>query len=155
MKMRHGNFRGAAMFVLAMAIMLVISGCGAKSKDSGTEQGSTPENTSNVENPDSNIQEEGNGNVSDGAVTNDNKNNADDNSETGNAKDGVLPEEKIKELVLNDAGIAEKDAFFIKVRLEKDDGILVYDVEFYVGDKEYEYTVEPVSGKILEKDIDN
>lgn len=67
----------------------------------------------------------------------------------------VIPIEKAKEIALADAGYRESQVTMSRVRYEWDDGIQVYDVEFYYGGLEYEYSIDAKTGKILEKDIDD
>ena len=50
--------------------------------------------------------------------------------------------------------IALKDAIFLKVKLERENGRFQYDVEFYSGSSEYEYEIDAATGKILSADRD-
>lgn len=65
--------------------------------------------------------------------------------------------DKAKKIALGDAKLAEKDVTFVKVELELEDNRLVYDVEFYSGNVEYDYDIDAVSGAIVsaDKDIEN
>ena len=65
--------------------------------------------------------------------------------------------DKAKKIALGDAKLAEKDVTFVKVELELEDNRLVYDVEFYSGNIEYDYDIDAVSGAIVsaDKDIEN
>ena len=65
--------------------------------------------------------------------------------------------DKAKKIALGDAKLAEKDVTFVKVELELEDNRLVYDVEFYSGNVEYDYDIDAVSGTIVsaDKDIEN
>lgn len=65
--------------------------------------------------------------------------------------------DKSKKIALGDAKLAEKDVTFVKVELELEDNRLVYDVEFYSGNVEYDYDIDAVSGAIVsaDKDIEN
>ena len=65
--------------------------------------------------------------------------------------------DKAKRIALGDAKLAEKDVTFVKVELEFEDNRLVYDVEFYSGNVEYDYDIDAVSGAIVsaDKDIEN
>lgn len=65
--------------------------------------------------------------------------------------------DKAKKIALEDAKLAEKDVTFVKVELEFEDNRLVYDVEFYSGNVEYDYDIDAVSGAIVsaDKDIEN
>ena len=65
--------------------------------------------------------------------------------------------DKAKKIALGDAKLAEKDVTFVKVELELENNRLVYDVEFYSGNVEYDYDIDAVSGAIVsaDKDIEN
>ncbi len=60
-------------------------------------------------------------------------------------------------IALNHAGIKRADARFEPTELDRDDGRTVYEVSFRVGQIEYEYEIDAVSGTILshEKEIDD
>lgn len=76
-------------------------------------------------------------------------------SEAGSSADqNLIPEEEAKSIALKDAGLTEGQISDIRIRLEKDDGIQQYEVEFYAGDKEYDYEIDAASGNILSKDMD-
>lgn len=61
---------------------------------------------------------------------------------------------KAKSIALSDAGIKSSQAFFTKVKLDRDDGITEYEIKFHVGKTEYEYSIDASTGKILERDIE-
>ena len=61
---------------------------------------------------------------------------------------------KAKSIALNHAGISASQAVFVKVDKEYDDGRLHYDVEFYSGNKEYDYEIAAKDGSILSVDMD-
>lgn len=58
--------------------------------------------------------------------------------------------DKAKEIAVNHAGLTEAQVQFSKAKLENDDGETEYEVEFFFGNMEYEYSIDAVSGKILE-----
>ena len=63
--------------------------------------------------------------------------------------------EDAKAKALAHAGLAETDVTFIKAELDRDDGRLVYDVEFYTADyKEYDYEIDAVTGEVVSYDYD-
>lgn len=68
-----------------------------------------------------------------------------------------ISSDKAKKIALGDAKLAEKNVTFVKVELEFEDNKLVYDVEFYSGNVEYDYDIDAVSGAIVsaDKDIEN
>ncbi|MCD7773791.1 MAG: PepSY domain-containing protein [Ruminococcus sp.] len=57
---------------------------------------------------------------------------------------------KAKQIALNKAGLSESQVTFEKAKLEEDDGIMVYEIEFKCSGIEYECTINALSGKILE-----
>ncbi len=61
---------------------------------------------------------------------------------------------KAKAIALNHAGISASQVVFVKVDKEYDDGRLHYDVEFYSGNKEYDYEIAAKDGSILSVDMD-
>lgn len=67
----------------------------------------------------------------------------------------IITSERAKEIALSDAGLKESQVTMSKVKYEWDDGIQIYDVEFYSGGLEYEYEIDARNGMILEKDIDD
>jgi uncharacterized membrane protein YkoI len=72
-------------------------------------------------------------------------------SSSASASD-VLDANQVKQIVLKDAGVSSSSATFTKVKLERDDGIRVYEIEFTAGSFEYEYEVHAVTGKIRDWD---
>ena len=62
--------------------------------------------------------------------------------------------DKAKKIALGDAKLSEKDVTFVKVELEFENNRLVYDVEFYSGNVEYDYDIDAVSGAIISSDRD-
>ena len=62
--------------------------------------------------------------------------------------------EKAKEIALQHAGVSASNAVFVKAEREYDDGRLTYDVDFYAGNKEYDYEILASDGTILSYDAD-
>lgn len=58
--------------------------------------------------------------------------------------------DRAKSIALNHAGFSASDVTFVKAKLDHDDGYAVYEIEFYKGTTEYEYTINAVSGKIMD-----
>ncbi len=65
-------------------------------------------------------------------------------------------ETQAKDIALTDAGVMETDASYLVVKPDTDDGVAVYDVEFYVPatNTEYDYEIDAQSGAIRSKDQD-
>ena len=62
--------------------------------------------------------------------------------------------EKAKAAALSHAGLNGNEVTFTKVKWEADDGLAVYEIEFYQGNVEYEYTVNAVDGNIVDFESD-
>lgn len=70
------------------------------------------------------------------------------------AKAKKLTKTQVKDIVLKDAGLTSSQVKFTKVHFDYDDGVAVYEVEFFKGDMEYDYELDAKTGKILEKSIE-
>ena len=66
-------------------------------------------------------------------------------------KQELIGIEKAKSIALADAGLSSSGVVFSKAKQDIEDGMTVYDVEFYVDGKEYEYEIDAVSGAIRER----
>lgn len=53
-------------------------------------------------------------------------------------------------IALTHAGLTEADVTRLRTRLEKDDGVLLYEVKFCTETQEYEYEIHAISGRILD-----
>ena len=58
------------------------------------------------------------------------------------------------EIALADAGIAEADASYLRVHLDRDDGFIYYDVDFASQGMEYDYAIQVSDGAILKAERD-
>lgn len=63
--------------------------------------------------------------------------------------------DKAKSIALQHAGRSASDVTFSKAKLDMEDGLYVYEIEFRKGQTEYEYEIDAYSGKILKYDRDN
>ena len=72
----------------------------------------------------------------------------------GQTKDAYIGADLAKQIALDHAQLNEGDVRFIKAELDYDDGRMEYEVEFYLGRTEYDYTINAVSGDILKYDVD-
>ncbi len=63
--------------------------------------------------------------------------------------------EEAKEIALNQAGLTENEVTFVRTEKDRDDGRVVYEVEFYSKDnKEYDYEIDAETGDIISFDED-
>lgn len=62
---------------------------------------------------------------------------------------------KAKSIALKDAGVSASSATFTKTKLDYEDGIRVYEIEFYTNSAEYEYEINARTGKIRDMDVEH
>ena len=73
----------------------------------------------------------------------------------GQAAATAVTEEQARETALSHAGLTADQVTFVRSELDRDDGRLMYDVEFYTSDyKEYDYEIDAATGEILSYDYD-
>lgn len=73
---------------------------------------------------------------------------------TADAAAKKISKTKAKEIALSHAELKESEVTFTKIKLDKDDGTVLYDIEFYVDGDEYDYEINAYTGKIIEYDFD-
>ena len=70
--------------------------------------------------------------------------------------ENFINSDKAQEIALNHAGLNAQDIQFIKTDFDYDDGRGEYEIEFYYGMVQYDYTIDATTGDIIsfEKDMD-
>ena len=89
------------------------------------------------------------------------KHESDEKKESGKTDSGKteittehITVEKAKEIALNHAGISKKDAKFSETELDFDHGVEVFEIEFKVGNTEYEYEINAKTGDVVKAEYD-
>ena len=75
-------------------------------------------------------------------------------SSQGGGSSGDIGSQAAKTAALAHAGVSESQAYELEVERDYDDGRLEYEVEFKAGGMEYQYTIDGVTGSILEYEQD-
>lgn len=75
---------------------------------------------------------------------------------TNSSNNASITAQAAEQKALEHAGIDAADATFKRTELDLDDGIYKYEIEFYVGNIEYDYEIDANTGNIIsfDKDID-
>lgn len=73
---------------------------------------------------------------------------------TASVSSMYIGEDAAKSAALEHAGLTESEVTYIKVKLDYDDGRTAYDIEFYIGNTEYDYEIDAYTGDILSFDYD-
>lgn len=63
---------------------------------------------------------------------------------------GRITEDEARSIAARHAGYSAQEVTFVKTKLDYDDGIAEYDVEFTVGTTLYEYEIRESDGRVLE-----
>lgn len=73
-------------------------------------------------------------------------------SQAGNAS--TISMEQARSIAASHAGLSLDQLSFSKSKLEEEDGQMVYEIEFYSGQMEYEYEIDASNGNILDYDAE-
>ena len=65
-----------------------------------------------------------------------------------------ISSEKAKSIALAHAKIDKNNVTFTKIKLDKEDGRLVYEIDFFSGNRKYEYEIDANTGTVLSFDLD-
>ncbi len=76
---------------------------------------------------------------------------------TGGGANGItaaISLDEAKNIVLTKAGLSAGDVTFTKAKLDRDDGIVKYELDFRTSDMEYETEVDASGGNVIEWEMD-
>lgn len=144
--------RISCIFMLAL-LSTLFTGCGAKQNNmtpDAKENGSAVSKTQSVSGEHSKSPE-----PTEAATNIDNSSGQSketNNSSQSEKADTIISEEEAKNIALKDANLAESEISGLRIKQERDDGIQKYEVDFYSNSREYDYDIDAISGKILEKE---
>ena len=62
--------------------------------------------------------------------------------------------DEAKAIALSFSGLTEEDVTFSEAKFETEDGRDIYSIEFYSGDREYEYDIDAVTGDLIESSVE-
>ena len=88
-----------------------------------------------------------------GGVSNSNNDSSNNSSVHSQASNKITIDEA-KEIALEHAGLTKDKVTFLATESEIDNGTEKYDIEFYYNDKEYDYEISAIDGKIIKYDND-
>lgn len=57
--------------------------------------------------------------------------------------------DKAKEIALSHSGVSASSATFTKTKLDRDDGMYLYEIDFHAGNLEYEYEINALTGDVV------
>ncbi len=126
------------ILLLALSLIFAFSFAACGMDNSGTESDMNARNGSSGNN----------GTVLESAMDNTGLN--------GNSGAGKIGSERAKQIVLEHAGLSEQQVKNLKIDLDRDNGVLKYEIDFYYGNVEYDYDLNALTGEIIsfDRDID-
>ena len=77
------------------------------------------------------------------------------NNNINNGNNVAITEEKAKEIALNHANLSANQVQYLNAHLDYDDGMQVYDVNFYANNVEHSYEIDAQTGNIVSYDVDS
>lgn len=77
------------------------------------------------------------------------------NSANDNSSSSYIGIENAKSIAVGHASFSLTDVHFSKAKIDHDDGIMIYEIEFYKDKMKYEYKIDAVTGNIIEFECDN
>ncbi len=63
--------------------------------------------------------------------------------------DTSITDQQARQIALDHAGITAENATMIRVFKDREDGKLIYEVDFVSGDREFEYDIDALTGDVL------
>lgn len=75
-------------------------------------------------------------------------------SEANNSEKVTISFEKAWQVVLNDSKLKKEDIEIISEKSEIENGITIYEIEFYYGENKYEYQIDLTTGVIVKKEVE-
>ncbi|MDE7327993.1 MAG: PepSY domain-containing protein [Lachnospiraceae bacterium] len=72
-------------------------------------------------------------------------------TKTPSSQSGDITQDKALEIAKKDAGVSDSQIFNLEIKLDYDDGIKVYEIEFDTTEMEYEYDITVSDGRIVDK----
>lgn len=125
------------ILAVLMSIMAIMAGCGEKGKTSSDLSSDTTQLSESIADTSSTEQSESTTTL-----------------QSTKAENTSISEDDAKSIALKDAKVSESDITGMRIKQKIDDGTSVYEVDFYVSNKEYEYEISAEDGSIRSKDTD-
>ena len=122
------------IMAVLMSITAIMAGCGEKNKTSSDLSSDTTQLSESL--ADTSVTEQS------------------ESTTTSQIEIASISEDDAKKIALKDANVSESEVNGIRINQKIDDGISLYEVDFYVGNKEYEYEISAQDGSIRSKDTD-
>lgn len=144
--MRISKIKNSSIWLMLLLCVLFLGGCSAgetaKRTDDTTQERSDTEDMSSGNAQSGEAQEH---TLAEGTSGFD--------SNTAVQSNGITEQEALG-VALSHAGVKEDNVTSKRIEKDYEDGKEVYDIEFYAGNKEYDYEIGVVDGSVVKADVD-
>ena len=86
------------------------------------------------------------------AVSSDNSSSAQSTSSSSSSE--LIGKSTAKSIALADAGVSSSELTDFDIKLDTDNGVKVYEIDFETADGDYEYEINAYNGAVISRDID-
>ena len=140
--MKIGKVKRSSMWLVMLLCTLLLGGCSAGNTTDRTDN-KTPEELQTEDMQSKDAQSE--------HASADGTSASDGNTQTQSA--GITEQEALA-VALTHAGVEESKVTSKRIDKDYEDGKEVYDIEFYAGDKEYDYEIGVEDGSVVKADFE-
>ena len=148
--MKNKFLRNLSLLALSLILVISLSACGSNMDNNSDNYVSSNDSETPLE---SELMPSQNNNSANDSETP----NSSGNNNQGLNETAKITKEEAKKIALKDAGITENEIRDFEIELDRDNGILKYEISFEKGNDDYDYDIDANTGKIInkEKDINN
>lgn len=68
-------------------------------------------------------------------------------------EDPDVSPDQARQIALSDAGVDIGDVTFTKTKLDSEEGILIYEIDFYTNERDYEYEINARTGAVRDREV--
>ncbi len=143
------------LLVLTLSLAVMLTACGTD----GTNESSSSNDQSGALMPDTSNNSSGGSDTSDlmpsipdGSAVNPGTNTPTDSSLNNSAAETKISRERAIEIALNTAGVGKDKTHDLDAELDRENGRIVWDVDFETKDMEYSYEIDSDSGAVIKKE---
>lgn len=148
--MKNKFLRNLSLLALSLILVISLSACGSNMDNNSDNYVSSNDSETPLE---SELMPSQNNNSANNSETP----NSSGNNNQGLNETAKITKEEAKKIALKDAGATENEIRDFEIELDRDNGILKYEISFEKGNDDYDYDIDANTGKIInkEKDINN
>ena len=145
--MKNKFLRNLSLLALSLILILSLSACGSNMDNNSDNYVSSNDSETPLE---SELMPSQNNNSANDSETP----NSSGNNNQGLNETAKITKEEAKKIALKDAGITENEIRDFEIELDRDNGILKYEISFEKGNDDYDYDIDANTGKIINKEKD-